>query len=82
MPPTEVWAVEMPNAIALAKSRLPVTKSEPVVEIATKQQLIDIGIRKCKKLASQLKVKWYNVMKLTELVDALYGKVTVGNLVA
>lgn len=82
LPLTEVWAMEMPNAIALAKARFPVSKSQPVVAIATKQQIISVGIRRCKKLASQLKIRRYNVMRLTELADVLYGKVAVGDLVA
>jgi hypothetical protein len=80
LPPAEIYAAEMPCAIALAKSRLP--KPAPVVEFATRQQLIDSGIRRCKKLASQLKVRRYNTMRLAELADALLGKITLIDLAA
>jgi hypothetical protein len=52
------------------------------VEFATRQQLIDSGIRRCKKLASQLKVRRYNTMRLAELADALLGKITLIDLAA
>jgi hypothetical protein len=58
MPPVEVWASEMPDAIVLCKARLPQT--QPLVEVATRQQLVAAGIRKCKKLASQLKIHRYS----------------------
>ncbi len=80
MPVPEVYAVELSDAIALAKAKLP--KIAPVVEIASKQQLINAGIRKCKKLASQLKIRRYNTMKLAELADALVGRVLLSELLA
>jgi len=80
MPAPEVYAVELPDAIALAKARL--LKVSAVVEVATRQQLINAGIRKCKKLASQLKIRRYNTMRLSELADLLVGKVTLSDLVA
>ncbi len=80
MLPVEVWASEMPDAIALCKARLP--QGKPVVALASRQQLIDIGIRRCKKLASQLKIRRYNTMRLAELADVLEGKVALAELVA
>ncbi len=76
----EVWASEMPDAIALCKARLP--QGKPVVALASRQRLIDIGIRRCKKLASQLKIRRYNTMRLAELADVLEGKVALAELVA
>jgi hypothetical protein len=80
MPAVKVWASEMPDALALCKARLP--QEKPVVALASRQQLIDIGIRRCKKLASQLKIRRYNTMRLAELADVLEGKVALAELVA
>lgn len=81
MPPVEMWVAEMPDAIKLCKSRQP--KVEPVsIQLATRQQLVSAGIRKCKKLASSLHVQRYSTMKLAQLADILEGKVTVAELVA
>jgi hypothetical protein len=82
MPPTEIYVAELPDAIALAKSRLPQVAPAPVVELASRQQLISLGIRKCKRLASGLKIRRYNVMKLHELADVLVGKITLNDLAA
>lgn len=79
IPPAEVWAAELPSAIALAKARLP--QVQPVVELASRQQLVASGIRKCKRLASQLKVRRYNTMRLAELAAVLEGKVYESELV-
>lgn len=80
LPRIETFIVEMPCAIALAKSKLP--SSTPAVQLATRQQLIDSGIRRCKKLASKLKIRRYNVMKLSELADNLQGLVAASDLIS
>jgi hypothetical protein len=81
MPAPEVYAYETPDVIAMAKAKLPKIAPAPV-QLATRQELIDLGIRRCKKLASQLKVCRYNVMKLSELADVLVGKIAVSDLAA
>ncbi|WP_250126267.1 hypothetical protein [Chroococcidiopsis sp. CCMEE 29] len=83
LPAAEIYAAQLPDAIAMAKPRLP-TVVVPVVQLqlATRQQLIDIGIRRCKRLASQFKVRRYNTMRLSELADVLAGKITLSDLVA
>lgn len=80
LPPVQMFAVEMPCAIVTAKAKLRV--EQPVVEIASKQQLINAGIRKCKKLASNLKIRRYNTMRLHELATLLEGKIALNDLVA
>lgn len=80
MPPAEIYAVEMPNVIALAKVHQP--KMQQPVALATREQLKRAGIRRCKKIASSLRVRNYNVMRLAQLVAVLEGKVTVSELVA
>lgn len=90
LPPAEMWVTEIPDAspswqasgagIALCKSRQP--QVQPVVTLATHQQLVSAGIRKCKKLASSLHVRRYNTMRLAELADVLAGKVTASELAA
>ena len=80
LPPIEIFIVEMPDAIAMAKSKL--SSSTPAVQLATRQQLIDSGIRRCKKLASKLKIRRYNVMKLSELADNLQGLVATSDLIS
>lgn len=51
----EVFSMEMPNAIALVKARQP--QVQQLVALATREQLKRAGIRKCKKLASSLRVR-------------------------
>lgn len=80
LPPVEIYAVEIPDAIAMAKSRLP--KASPVLDLATQAQLAALGIRKCKKLASQLGVRGYGNLKLSQLVERLEGRVLQSQLVA
>ncbi|PSB27941.1 hypothetical protein [Chlorogloea sp. CCALA 695] len=77
--PTEIWAEEIPCAIALAKARLHSFQPQGT-PIASKQELINVGIRRCKKLASQLKIRRYNTMRLAELADVLAGKVARAEL--
>ncbi len=62
------------------KARQPQT--QPIVVLASQQQLISAGIRKCKKLASSLQIRRYNTMRLAELADVLAGKVTAAELAA
>jgi hypothetical protein len=80
LPPVETFIVEMPCAIAMAKGRLP--KVAPVLDLATQAQLAALGIRRCKKLASQLGVRGYSSLKLSQLVERLEGKVLQSQLVA
>lgn len=81
LPPTEIWAEEIPCAIALAKVRLHSFQPQGT-PVASKQELINVGIRRCKKLASQLKIRRYNTMRLAELADVLAGKVARSELFA
>jgi hypothetical protein len=69
LPPAETFIVEMPCAIAMAKSRL--CKATPVVEIASKQQLINAGIRKLKQLARETKLSGYSNMRVAQQAAAL-----------
>ena len=78
MPPAEIYDMELPNLIALCKARQPQT--QPIVVLASQQQLLSAGIRKCKKLASSLQIRHYNTMRLAELADVLVGKVTAAEL--
>jgi hypothetical protein len=81
LPPVETFIVEMPCAIAMAKSRL--CKTAPVVvELATKAQLQSSGIRKLKQLARALKLSGYGNMRVAQLANALEGKVAAHQLVA
>ena len=80
LPPVETFIVEVPDAIAMAKSRLP--KVAPVLDLATQAQLAALGIRRCKKLASQLGVRGYGNLKLSQLVERLEGRVLQSQLVA
>ncbi len=81
LPPAETFIVEMPDAIAMAKSRLP--KTAPVVmELATKAQLQSSGIRKLKQLAREIKLSGYGNMRVVQLASALEGKVAAHQLVA
>ena len=80
LPPVETFIVEVPDAIAMAKSRSP--KVAPVIELATKKQLESCSIRRLKALARQIKLRGYGSMRLTELAAALEGKVAAHQLVA
>ena len=80
LPPAETFIVEMPCVIAMAKGRLP--KVAPVLDLATQAQLAALGIRRCKKLASQLGVRGYGNLKLSQLVERLEGRVLQSQLVA
>ena len=80
LPPVEIYATELPCAIAMAKARLP--KAAPVIELATKAQLQSSGIRKLKQLAREIKLSGYGNMRVAQLADALEGKVTAHQLVA
>ncbi len=80
LPPAEIYAAEMPCAIALAKSRSP--KVAPVIELATKAQLQSSGIRKLKQLAREIKLSGYGNMRVAQLAAALEGKVAAHQLVA
>ena len=80
LPPVEIYAIEIPDAIAMAKSKLP--KAAPVIELATKKQLESCSIRRLKALARQIKLRGYGSMRLTELASALEGKVAAHQLVA
>ena len=51
LPPTEIGAEEIPNAITLALARLHSFQPQSA-PIASKQELINVSIRRCKKLAS------------------------------
>ena len=80
LPPVQMFTAELPDAIAMAKSRLP--KVAPVLDLATQAQLAALGIRRCKKLASQLGVRGYGNLKLSQLVERLEGRVLQSQLVA
>lgn len=81
LPLAEIWVEEVPNVITLAKARLHSFQPQGT-PIASKQELINVGIRRCKKLASQLKIRRYNTMRLAELADVLAGKVARSELFA
>lgn len=80
LPPVEIYAIEIPDAIAMAKARLP--KAAPVIELATKAQLQSSGIRKLKQLAREIKLSGYGNMRVAQLAAALEGKVAAHQLVA
>jgi hypothetical protein len=80
LPPVEIYAAELPCAIAMAKSKLP--KAAPVIELATKAQLQSSGIRKLKQLAREIKLSGYGNMRVAQLAGALEGKVAAHQLVA
>ncbi|HEY9781836.1 MAG TPA: hypothetical protein V6D09_17065 [Leptolyngbyaceae cyanobacterium] len=80
LPPIETFIVEVPCAIAMAKSRSP--KVSPVIELATKKQLESCSIRRLKALARQIKLRGYGSMRLIELADSLAGKISLTDLAA
>jgi len=69
--PDTLDAVEQPNVIEMARSRL------PLVQVfgggQSERDLTRLGIRELKKRASAAKIKRYNVMTKTQLIDQLFA---------
>ncbi len=69
--PDTLDAVEQPNVIEMARLSL------PLVQVfgggQSERDLTRLGIRELKKRASAAKIKHYNVMTKTQLIDQLFA---------